>query len=139
MKAQVMRRAWELAKAGQANFGGSVKMYFAESLRMAWKEIKGEMKETKEEMIARLEGLGFKRWTNYGKDRMYVNATKLGFEYDTYNTGNIKNAYWQGERVSNCEGRRYLAAKTYLDLDTMEIRSDRDDLREAAIELAKIA
>ena len=139
MKAQVMRRAWELAKAGQINFGGSVKMYFAESLRMAWKESKGGMKETKEEMIARLEGLGFKRWTNYGKDRMYINATQLGFEYSCYNTGNIKSAYWQGERISNTLGRSYKFAKTYLDLDTMKMVSDRDDLKEAAIELAKIA
>jgi hypothetical protein len=81
-KAEIMRRAWELAKVGQANYGGSVKMYFSEALRIAWKESK-MVKETKEEMIQRLEGLGFKRWTKGNMDRMYVNATMLGFTYDT--------------------------------------------------------
>lgn len=31
-----MKRAWEIAKQGQANFGGKVKEYFATALKMAW-------------------------------------------------------------------------------------------------------
>jgi hypothetical protein len=137
-KAEIMRRAWELAKVGQANYGGSVKMYFSEALRIAWKESK-MVKETKEEMIQRLEGLGFKRWTKGNMDRMYVNATMLGFTYDTNRYGKLQRSYFNGEEVGNCEGRKYLAAKTYLDLNTMEMISDRGDLRQAALELAKIA
>lgn len=34
----VMKRAWEIAKEGQKKFGGKVKEYFAESLKMAWAE-----------------------------------------------------------------------------------------------------
>jgi len=37
----VMKRAWEIAKAGQQKFGGKVKEYFAESLKLAWKLVKG--------------------------------------------------------------------------------------------------
>lgn len=36
----VMRRAWRIAREGQKKFGGSVKEYFAESLKLAWGEYK---------------------------------------------------------------------------------------------------
>lgn len=36
----VMKRAWEIAKQGQKNFGGKVSEYFAEALKMAWIEAK---------------------------------------------------------------------------------------------------
>lgn len=36
----VMTKAWEIAKKGAAKFGGSVKSYFAQSLKMAWVIIK---------------------------------------------------------------------------------------------------
>lgn len=36
----VMTRAWKIAREGAAKFGGKVKEYFAEALRMAWAEIK---------------------------------------------------------------------------------------------------
>lgn len=37
----VMTKAWEIAKAGVKKFGGKVKEYFAEALRLAWKIVKG--------------------------------------------------------------------------------------------------
>lgn len=36
----VMTKAWEIAKKGAAKFGGSVKSYFAQSLKMAWVIVK---------------------------------------------------------------------------------------------------
>jgi Streptococcus thermophilus bacteriophage Gp111 protein len=36
----VMKKAWEIAREGAKKFGGKVKEYFAEALRMAWAEIK---------------------------------------------------------------------------------------------------
>lgn len=36
----VMTIAWGIAKEGAAKFGGSVKAYFAEALKMAWAETK---------------------------------------------------------------------------------------------------
>lgn len=138
MKAQVMTRAWEIAKAGQQTFGGKVSAYFAEALRMAWAEAKSQTAETKEEMIKRLEGLGFRRWTNYGKDRMYINASYLGLECQ-YKAGRINKAYFDGEKMTISYGYRYKEAKTYLDLKTMEFHSDYADLLEAAKKLAKIA
>lgn len=35
-----MKRAWEIARQGQAKFGGKVRSYFAEALKMAWSEVK---------------------------------------------------------------------------------------------------
>ncbi|PFW61564.1 hypothetical protein [Bacillus sp. AFS075034] len=32
----VMQKAWEIAKDGQKKFGGKVKEYFSQALRMAW-------------------------------------------------------------------------------------------------------
>lgn len=36
----VMNRAWEIAREAVVNFGGKVRDFFAESLRLAWKEVK---------------------------------------------------------------------------------------------------
>ena len=36
----VMTRAWEIAKEGQKKFGGKVKEYFAQALKMAWALVK---------------------------------------------------------------------------------------------------
>ncbi|ARF67199.1 hypothetical protein B7C51_04305 [Paenibacillus larvae subsp. pulvifaciens] len=46
----VMKKAWEIAKDGAAKFGGKVKEYFAEALRMAWEEVKKVSKTTVEDL-----------------------------------------------------------------------------------------
>lgn len=48
----IMKRAWEIAKSGQQKFGGRVSEYFAQSLSLAWKEVRS-MNEQKE-AIAKL-------------------------------------------------------------------------------------
>ncbi|EJW14744.1 hypothetical protein [Paenibacillus alvei] len=48
----VMTRAWKIAKSAVVKFGGSAIEYFAEALRMAWKEIK-------QGGVTLLEKLGF--------------------------------------------------------------------------------
>lgn len=81
------------------------------------------------EIIAKYEAAGFKRWTKGNMDRLYINATDLGLNVEYYNTGNVRNATWQGERVSNADGRRLLATKLWVDVETGEshIRSDYND------------
>jgi hypothetical protein len=37
-----MKRAWVIAREGVKKFGGKVKEYFAEALRIAWAEVKGK-------------------------------------------------------------------------------------------------
>ena len=42
-KRALLRRAWALARAGAARFGGLVRAYFAEALRQAWAEVKARI------------------------------------------------------------------------------------------------
>lgn len=85
-----------------------------------------------EKLIAALEEKGFKRWTKGGKDRMYVDAEKLGLKVQKYGSGAVKHAEWDGEKISNREGASMLHAKTYLDLTDMSVHSDDSDLSAAA-------
>lgn len=88
-----------------------------------------------EERIEKLEALGFKRWTKNGYDRLYINSTHLGLELDYYKTGNIHHAEFKGDRISNSQGYRYKAAKTFYDLKADKLVSEYEALREAAQEL----
>lgn len=134
----VMNRAWEISKEAAKKFGGNAVEYIAEALRMAWKEIKSIGKKIIDR-IEELEKLGFKRWQKGTMDRLYINASMLGLNYGRYNTGNIKWAEFQGNSISNCQARRMLSAKTYIDVKTERVYSDSETLRAAAAELAKIA
>ena len=88
-----------------------------------------------EEMIHSLEEKGFKRWQKGSMDRLYVNACNLGLDVERYNTGNVKRAYFNGNHVSNSEGRRMLVAKTYIDLKSGRVFSDNDTLKAAVLEI----
>ena len=44
---KVMVRAWSIAKEAVVKFGGKVKEFFAEALKMAWAEVKEAAKTTK--------------------------------------------------------------------------------------------
>lgn len=39
----VMTKAWEIARKGQKKFGGKVREYFAQALKMAWAIVKNVM------------------------------------------------------------------------------------------------
>lgn len=45
MKKQVMIRAWEIARIGKAEHGGKVSEYLAESMKIAWKQIREDKAE----------------------------------------------------------------------------------------------
>lgn len=85
-----------------------------------------------EKLITALEEKGFKRWTKGDKDRMYVDAEKLGLKVQKYGSGAVKHAEWDGEKISNREGTAMLHAKTYFDLTDMSVHSDDSDLLAAA-------
>ena len=87
---------------------------------------------TTEKLITALEEKGFKRWTKGDKDRMYIDAEKLGLKVQKYGSGAVKHAEWDGEKISNREGASMLHAKTYLDLTDMSVHSDDSDLFAAA-------
>lgn len=57
-----------------------------------------------ENMIKKLEGKGFKRWTKGEHDRLYANVEDFGLELHHYNSGNISGATLNGEKISNSYG-----------------------------------
>lgn len=88
-----------------------------------------------EKMIEKLAAKGFNRWTKGKYDRMYVNAKDLGLVCEYYKTGNVADATFRGEGISNSEAYRMKAAKTYIDITTGEVVSDNRYLKEAAEEI----
>lgn len=76
-----------------------------------------------DEQIKALQDIGFRRWTKYGKDRLYANAEAIGLELDYYKTGNISDAMLDGSRISNCQARKILSAidGCYIDILTGKV------------------
>ncbi|EJL9550476.1 hypothetical protein R3P88_003002 [Salmonella enterica] len=86
-KSTLFITAWNISRDAAAKFGGSVKSYFAESLKLAYSRTR----------LVTLESclkIGGKLWEKNGMRRVYFNgdivAAAVGFEYDTYKTGNVK-------------------------------------------------
>ncbi|ECB6525773.1 hypothetical protein J9R26_001400 [Salmonella enterica] len=86
-KSTLFITAWNMSRDAAAKFGGSVKSYFAESLKLAYSRTR----------LVTLESclkIGGKLWEKNGMRRVYFNgdivSAAVGFEYDTYKTGNIK-------------------------------------------------
>lgn len=88
--------------------------------------------------IAELEKLGFRRWQKGTMDRLYINAKELGLQCEYYKTGNIRRATFCGEQISNSEGYRMKAAKTYVDVATGEVHSDNETLKQRAMALVEL-
>lgn len=110
----VMTKAWKIAREGAARFGGKVKEYFAEALKMAWAQAK-EVATTVEITLA--EGSRkHKSWVaeitgtdaKYGFDRKFINARE---------DENIKGKFFSLEEGQvydvNCaqSGRKYMTVK----------------------------
>lgn len=85
-----------------------------------------------EMVIKQLEEKGFKRWTKGNFDRLYINTKELGLECEYYNTGNIRYAHLNGEKVSNTQARKMKDAKTYIDIKTGKLYGSHDELKELA-------
>lgn len=90
-KSQLMKDAWAIRR----EYGADM----ADAMRRAWRAHK-------------LMAIGGTRWTQYGKDRIYLNTAELtellGLRTTRYNTGNICSATLGGERISNSAARRML-------------------------------
>ena len=107
---EIMKEAWKMFKSIKKN--GIVKDYtFAEALRWAWAEAKKVVKAAAAlaERVAFHKGmtidvngeeLELNRWTNYGKDRLYVGGNcgyydiKSGkFFWNKFYTSNLNTDY----------------------------------------------
>lgn len=77
-----------------------------------------------DKMIEKFENAGFRRWTKYGNDRLYIDAEGLGLSYSRRNSGSIAYAEWQGEKISNNHARDMISCKMYVDVTTGEAHFD---------------
>lgn len=99
----VMTIAWKIAKDAVAKFGGKVKEYFAEALRMAWAQVKNEVGAIEIELsggsrkhkswVAEIVGTDAK----YGLKREFLNGynkdnAMLYFELENGKIYDIKDA-----------------------------------------------
>lgn len=136
-KKEIMSKAWKIAREGQKAFGGKVREYFAQALKMAWAQAKNTID------IESLEKKGFNRWTKGDMDRLYFSLEKSGaLELDYYKSGNLRSADLNGKRISNAEACRLLAVKCFIDLkngDQLVVQSGREDAQDMVRDLAKKA
>jgi len=70
----------------------------------------------------KLEKLGGVYWEAYGKKRVYFDSQELiDFKVEYYNTGNVKYAELDGEKISNGKARKLLykldTGKLYYDFE----------------------
>lgn len=108
---EIMKNAWTIAREGQKAFGGKVREYFNEALKMAWAQAKNSID------IEALEKKGFNRWTKGDMDRLYFNIEHSGhMVVDHYNTGNISFASVDGEEISHRFAGQILSVKCFIDL-----------------------
>ena len=103
----IMVRAHQLA----ATMEGDYMARMALALRQAWAEARNAGKNLEDRLIE----AGGKLWERHGKRRIYFNRLHewYGLTYETYNTGNIRDAWVDGQRVSNNEGRGILYTLQY--------------------------
>lgn len=73
--------------------------------------------------IAKLEELGGKRWIKGNMDRIYFNCSALDCEFRYYKSGRIAEAWHKFDKISNSDGYRCKAAKSYIDVKTGEAKS----------------
>ncbi|EBG8067310.1 hypothetical protein CQK57_03445 [Salmonella enterica] len=101
-KSTLFTNAWTIARNAANQFGGSVKSYFAESLKLAYTQ----MSAPKELTAASCLRLGGKLWEKNGMSRVYFNSDVVSevieFDYSTYKTGNISSASLGDSHLSNC-------------------------------------
>lgn len=79
----VMATAWEIAKAGQAKFGGNVKEYFAQALKLAWAQAKAPKAPQKVELELTVNKRKGKTWVArivgldkvFGFEREFVSSS----------------------------------------------------------------
>lgn len=92
-----------------------------------------------EKMVEKLTNMGANEWHKTGYNRLYLNEAAeqlVGLETRCYKTGNIAEAWLKGERISNSEARRISRriGNPYIDLDTMELITNCEELERAIAE-----
>ena len=108
---EIMVAAWKNFRKELGNFSACLKMAWA----AAKKAVAGM---TKEEKIEKLIAAGAKRWTLKNMDRLYINASALGYKWSCYKTGNISASFApDGAAISHAKMSNILNGKIFLDIN----------------------
>lgn len=107
---QVMLKAWEIAREGVKKFGGKVKEYFAEALRMAWRIVKKGGSNMKKVQL-----VGTEKQVAWAEDlrKVVVGAFEIAKELSkesSYDQERLKNAieYFEKEVLSQTSAKFYI-------------------------------
>lgn len=73
------------------------------------------------EQIRKFEDAGCSYWLKGKYERIYIPITKLGLELDHYKSGNICSARFDGESISNSQGRKLESMKFWVEVATGEL------------------
>ncbi|WP_261465888.1 hypothetical protein [Serratia entomophila] len=122
-KSTIFSNAWSIARNAAAKFGGSVKTFFAEALKMAYRAT--------ELTVEALVKMGGSEWIKGDYHRVYFNFDALceiiGLSYSTYKTGNVSFAMYNGSKISNTKAAalraRLSTGKIWFDVKTGEFSS----------------
>ncbi len=123
-----MKRAWQIYKTV---YGDRVaKLSYA--LKQAWAEFKEWEEKT---FIQKAEAIGCRRWTKYGKDRLYLNsyiAKSYGLSYTVRKTGSLDKTTFDGDYISHSQAGRVLGELDglYIDLAAGETAFNTANLRQ---------
>lgn len=137
-KSEIMRDAWRLYRTLHAH---SESYTFSDALTSAWRNAKAAIAKAAEEAaqaandviisgwdVTKLEKAGAKRWTKYGKDRLYLRGVGnelLGIKlfYNYRHNPSWSNATLNGEDISNGWACTIMDtySDAYIDLTTGEI------------------
>lgn len=82
MKKQIMKTAWTIARNGQENFGGSVKSYLSESLKIAWKQAKTGETNMEHTIIFKNDVYNERRYSRPWMAKISVSEMKPQYSFD---------------------------------------------------------
>lgn len=137
-KSEIMRAAWSIYRTLHAH---DTDFTFSAALKSAWRNAKAEIARAAEESakaandviingwdVTKLEKAGAKRWTKYGKDRLYLRGVGnelMGIKlfYNYRHNHSWSNATLNGEDISNGWACTIMGtySNAYIDLTTGEI------------------
>jgi len=109
-KSELMKTAWNIAKAAAVKFNDSAKAFFSEALKISWKSLKGNALVVN--VVDALKKIG-KEWKQGDHHRIYLNDLSkfIGNAEFTYKEKrnlsgcsayyNVKNENWYVDDIAN--------------------------------------
>ena len=102
-----MKKAWEIAREAAVKFGGSVKLYLSESLKLAWKQAKTGEENMKHTILLKTASYNEKRW---GKPWLaVVTADEKGKAQYSFDGEYIGEAGYDGQLLMRAETGQIIA------------------------------